>query len=213
MQSKKIMLVLTSAFIAVTILSACGAAAPTEDPSLQITQIAGTIQAGLTQAAALTPSATATLAATATATIAPPTETPSGPTNTPTLTPYPTSDPSQTLNNSHFVADVTVPDGSDFAKNEPFVKTWRFKNTGKTTWSIFYSLKYVEGPLMGANGLLTINLPHEVKPGETVDISMNFISPGELGTYTSYWKLYTDQGVPFGETCSITIDVTPTGHM
>lgn len=213
MHSKKITLVLASAFIAVTILSACGAAGPTEDPSLQITQIAGTIQAGLTQAAALTPSATATLAATATATIVPPTETPSGPTNTPTLTPYPTSDPSQTLNNSLFVTDVTVPDGSDFARNEPFVKTWRFKNTGKTTWSVYYSLKYVDGPLMGANGLLTINLPHEVKPGETVDISMNFISPGELGTYTSYWKLYTDQGVPFGQTCSITIDVTQSGHL
>lgn len=213
MHSKRALIIITSAFITVSILSACGAGAPTEDPSLQITQIAGTIQAGLTQAAALTPSATATLAATATATMVPPTATPSGPTNTPTLTPYPTTDPSQSINNSKFVADVTVPDGSDFARNEPFVKTWRFKNTGQTTWSKFYSLKYVEGPLMGANGLLTINLPNDVKPGETVDISMNFISPGELGTYTSYWKLYTDQGVPFGETCSITIDVTQSGHM
>jgi hypothetical protein len=143
----------------------------------------------------------------------PPTNTPSGPTSTPTLTPYPTTDPSQSINNSKFIADVTVPDGSDFVKNERFIKTWRFKNTGQTTWTKFYKFMYVDGKLTGADGLLTVYLPNDVKPGETVDISVPFISPGELGTYTSYWKLYTDQGVPFGETCSITIDVTETGHI
>jgi hypothetical protein len=210
---KSIIIPFVVVFITTVILSACAPATPTEDPMLKITQVAGTIQADLTQAAALTPSATATLAATATPTTLPPTETPSGPTNTPTKTAYPTAQPGSG-DNSVFVTDVNFPDGSDFARNEAFVKTWRFRNTGKTTWSTGYKLAFIDGDtaLLGANGTYYVYLPSAVEPGNSVDISVNFIAPSEIGNYTSYWRLYTDQNVPFGANCRIVIDVTTTGH-
>jgi hypothetical protein len=215
MESKKsIIVTFVFVFLATAILSACAPATPTEDPMLKITQVAGTIQADLTQAAALTPSATATLEATATATALPPTETPSGPTNTPTITPYPTSDPNDLTNNSLFVNDVTVPDGSDFAPNEAFVKTWRFRNNGKSTWSTGYKLAFIDGStsLVGAYGTYYVYMPNAVKPGESVDISVKFLAPSKLGSYTSYWKMYSDQGIAFGDTVRVVIDVTEHGH-
>jgi hypothetical protein len=202
MHSKKIIVVLSVAFVLTAFLSAC-AAQPTVDPMLQITQIAGTIQADLTKAAELTPSVTPTLEPTATATLAPATETPSG---APTNTPYPTTNPSAKANDSQFVTDVTIPDGTTFAHTEAFVKTWRFKNTGQSTWTTLYRLVYVEGNLLGAEGAYSVFLPKDVAPGETVDISINFKTPDALGTYQSYWRLYTNDNVPFGAYCSILIN-------
>ena len=218
MHSKKIVFVLSIAFILTASLSAC-TAKPTIDPMLQITQIAGTIQADLTKAAALTPSATPTLESTATPTMSPATETPSG---APTNTPYPTTDPSAKVNNSLYVADVTIPDGTTFAHTEAFVKTWRVKNIGQSTWTTFYRLVYVEGNLLGAEDSYSVYLPKNVAPGETVDISIKFKTPDELGSYYSYWRLYTNDNVPFGDFFSIFINsgltagtavptVTPTG--
>jgi hypothetical protein len=215
MQSKKnIIIPLIVVFMITVTLSACAPATPTEDPMLKITQVAGTIQADLTQAAALTPSATATLAATATPTLMPPTETPSGPTNTPTKTAFPTAKPGSAADNSVFVSDVNVPDGSDFARNEVFVKTWRFRNTGTTTWSKGYKLAYIDGDssLIGSTGAYYVYLPSTVEPGNSVDISISLKAPGQLGTYTSWWKLYNDQNVPFGGICRVVIDVTEKGH-
>jgi hypothetical protein len=48
-----------------------------------------------------------------------------------------------------------------------------------------------------------VNLPNAVKPGETVDISVNFTAPSASGTYTSYWRLFSANGMLFGETCSV----------
>jgi len=201
MHLKKIIVILSVALITTGFLSAC-AAKPTVDPMLQITQIAGTIQADLTKAAELTPSATPTLEPTATATMAPATETPSG---APTNTPYPTTNPSAKTNNSQFVTDVTIPDGTTFAYTEEFVKTWRFKNTGQSTWTTQYRLVYAEGNLLGIEDAYSVFLPKDVAPGETVDISLKFKTPRELGRYQSYWRLYTNDNVPFGEYCSILI--------
>jgi hypothetical protein len=73
----------------------------------------------------------------------PPTSTPP-PTLTPiipSLTPVvPTSTPPPTLtpvpcDRAAFVADVTVPDGTNFAPGTTFVKTWRLKNNGSCTWT------------------------------------------------------------------------------
>lgn len=215
MRSSKTLKMLVLALLITTLLTACGAATPTEDPNIKITQVAGTIQADLTQAAAMTPSVTATIEVTPTATEVPPTETPSGPTSTPTKTPYPTTDPSAIANNAKFITDVTFPDGSDFARGETFVKTWQFHNIGTTTWSTGYKLVFVGGDtkLIGAGGIYYVYLPEVVEPKGYVDISITFVAPTELGTYTSYWQLYTDQGVPFGDTVRIVIDVTETGHM
>ncbi len=94
-----------------------------------------------------------------------------------------------------FVNDVTVPDGTVFAPNVPFTKTWRIKNIGSCTWASSFDIVHVSGDKMGA----TIgDLPQRVRPGETVDVSVALTSPGKPGDYRGFWKLKADNGTLFG---------------
>ncbi len=109
----------------VLLLASCSLGAPTEpvqtqaDPQAVFTAAAQTAQARMTEMAAITP------------TQPPPSETPTNTpeaTNTPTVTP--TLPPAQVgIDQVEFVFDVTVPDGTNFAPGEAFVKTWRLKTS------------------------------------------------------------------------------------
>ena len=195
------------------LLAACAPATPTQDPNLQFTAVAATVQGQLTQIALLTPSATPTLEATATPTEIPATDTPSGPTLTPTKTPYSAvsdsgSTTSTTGDNSHFIADVTIPDGTEVDAGSSFTKIWRFHNTGTTTWSKnYYSLEFYDGSLTGANKAYAAKLPNDVKPGDYVEISLEFTAPSTPGKYISYWRLFSDSRKYFGDACTISIVV------
>ncbi len=195
--------------LAVVLLSAC-AAKPTEDPNLKTTQIAATVQAELTQIALLTPSATPTTEPTAT-----PTEAPATPTVAITLTsPTPTLKPiTGTGDNSKFIDDVNYPDGTFVKPGEKFTKTWKFQNTGSTTWTTDYMIIYLEGNLLGTGGVTSFKLTKAVAPGETAEVSAQFTAPAANGRYTSAWKLYSASGYPFGEYASIdiTVGTAPTG--
>lgn len=203
MFSKKAILGILVMMVAAVSLTAC--AKPTEDPSVKITQIAMTVQAELTQNAALTPSATATFTPTATATEVPATPTLSGPTATSTPVVYPTQ-PASSADNAKYVADVTVPDGTVFTADQTFTKTWRIQNTGTTTWTTNYSLVYLEG-VLGTKDLQSVKLTKEVKPGETVDISVNFTAPKTNGNYISWWRMFSASGYLFGESMNVQFTV------
>jgi hypothetical protein len=99
-------------------------------------------------------------------------------------------------NDSEFVADVNIPDGTHFRPGAPFVKTWRLLNSGTCTWDLSYQFKYVAGDLMNSLGETAIGTL--VLPGETVDISVSFVTPVTAGTYRSQWQLFTANGTPFG---------------
>ena len=193
--------------LAAFVLSACAAATPTEDPAVKITQIAATIQAEFTQNAALTPSATPTLAATATATLEPATATPAiteaFPTPTATV---PVNIQGSTDDKAIYVSDVTIPDGTIVKPGSTFIKTWAIRNTGKTTWLTAFRLSYLEG-VKDAKEMLYVHMPKEVKPEETVNVSITFKAPDTFGTYYSYWRMVNFEGVPFGEQMSMKIVV------
>lgn len=205
MFSKKVVLVILVLLVGALSLSAC--AKPTEDPSVKITQIAMTVVAQMTQNAALTPSATATFTPTATATEIPATPTLSGPTQTPTPVMLPTA--AGSADNAKFITDVTIPDGTVFTADTAFTKTWRIQNTGTTTWDTNYSLVYLEG-VLGTNNLQSVKLTKSVKPGETVDISVNFTAPKTNGTYISWWRMFSSSGYLFGESMNVQFSVGTT---
>jgi hypothetical protein len=100
------------------------------------------------------------------------------------------------VDQAEFVADVTVPDGATFTPGEAFVKTWRIKNTGTTTWTTDYLLVFVRGEQMG--GPQTVPMPESVAPGETVELSVNLTAPQRLGAFTGFWQFRTPAGQPFG---------------
>ena len=103
---------------------------------------------------------------------------------------------SSTCDWAQFIADVTVPDGTVFAAGAAFTKTWRLKNIGNCTWTTSYSLVFDTGNSMG--GPTSVNLPNNVAPGQTVDISINLVAPSSAGHYIGYWKFKNASGVLFG---------------
>jgi uncharacterized protein YkwD len=120
-----------------------------------------------------------------------PTPTQSAPGTTPTAA----ADASICTNTAAFYDDVTIPDGTSFKQNVPFVKTWRIKNEGTCTWSKGYQIVFHGGDLM--NGPLTSNLP-TAKPGELIDVSVNLKSPAAGGAYTGLWEFQDSSGNRFG---------------
>ncbi|MCE7918335.1 MAG: hypothetical protein DCC59_14465 [Chloroflexi bacterium] len=97
---------------------------------------------------------------------------------------------------AQFVADVTIPDGTNFSPNTAFKKTWRIKNIGSCAWGSDVSLIFDSGEKMGAPASLII--PTTVNPGQTVDLTVDMTSPSAAGHYFGYWKFKTAQGATFG---------------
>jgi len=124
-------------------------------------------------------------------------------TSTPTVTGTPkTATPTSTgtqqpnaCDRAQFISDVTVPDGTSFGPGVAFTKTWRLKNVGTCTWTN-YSIMFDTGEKM--SGPDSALIPTTVAPGQTVDITIQLVSPNTAGTYRGYWKLKSSTGVPFG---------------
>jgi len=117
---------------------------------------------------------------------------PPGATPTPTVTPPPAS----SCDKAQFIADVTVPDGTLMAPGQVFDKTWRLKNIGTCTWTTAYKLVFVNGERM--EGPAEANLPREVPPGSTVDLTVRLTAPSTPGLYRGYWQFKNAAGALFG---------------
>jgi hypothetical protein len=173
---------------------ACGGSGGGPSVSERATGLAQTGEAVLTGTAAAIPTATKTPTPSATLT---PTTTQPPITSTatevvPTLTPAPTACPSD---DSNFVTDVSVPDGTRFAPGAAFNKTWRLRNSGPCTWNTGYQLRFVSGEQMGG---ASVNLTGVVAPGATVDITVALVAPASAGTYRGVWRMYSPGGTTFG---------------
>jgi len=140
------------------------------------------------------------------------------PTNQATATPLPpvlTATAPVCVNGMQFVADVTYDDNN--MNNPPFVqpgagfvKTWRLENTGTCTWTPNYRLVYAYGNVDAAqmNGQ-PLNIPVNVAPGQTIDLSVTLVAPQEPATYLGFWQIETDKGGRFGQTIWVAITTQP----
>jgi hypothetical protein len=95
-----------------------------------------------------------------------------------------------------FVRDVTIPDGSILQPEGGFTKTWRLQNAGTCSWTPSYALVFVSGDRM--HGAASVNLPGNVNPGQSVDVSVNLTAPANNGEYQGYWRLRNPSGAHFG---------------
>jgi len=189
---------LLATVILTAVLAGCGGkATPTTSPEMVYTQAAETVAAGLTQTAILMPTSTNT------------------PTLQPTNTQAPTNTPTVTLAVTTTVATLntggtkpTVPDkaewigqtpgdGTTFTPGEDFTLTWSVKNTGTTTWTTSYMLRFYLGDSTLRFAAADIKFPKEVKPNESVDISLKMEAPHNTGDYTTIWVLTTADGANF----------------
>ena len=101
------------------------------------------------------------------------------------------------VNGMQFLNDVSIPDRTVLLPNMNATKTWRIKNTGTCTWDSAYTFNYVKGSLQGQPGWSIQKL---VGPGESYEISVDFVTPAGNGEYTSYWQMRSPEGMNFGQT-------------
>ena len=191
---KRIRLIVTGAVLIVFLLTACNFSALTstqtanEDAiNTSVAQTMAAVSADGGSATTPQPDAQPSLTPQALDTVAP------LPTATFTATATATED---ACYRAKFVDDITVEDGSIFAPNTDFVKTWRFTNTGTCTWNTNFQLVFSGGDQMGAPD--AVNLPGTVAPGATVDISVPMKSPATDGDYAGNYMLRSDTGIVFG---------------
>lgn len=190
---------------AVLLLSACNMpvgerGAATQNPGLVQTAAAETVAALQTSIAQVTPPATEVPPTRAPTQALPPTADVRTNTPIPSLTPAGNNSNATAVptpcDRAEFVDDVTVPDGTIYAPNAQFVKTWRLKNTGTCTWGDNYRLVFASGDAMGAPA--SANLPGTVKPQQTVDLSVTLTAPKTPKTYQGNFKLQNGSGQTFG---------------
>lgn len=92
--------------------------------------------------------------------------------------------------------DVSIPDDTVLPIGAAFTKVWRLINAGSCSWTRDYAVVWFSGDQLSP--VLIQKLPHEVPPGQSVDISVNMLAPEEIGVWQSYWKLRNADSELFG---------------
>ncbi len=187
--------IISSLFLLLALaLSACGAEAtttPAEDVSLDTvyTSVAMTLAAQPVESTS-TPQPAATSTNIPIATLI------NLPTATSGVSLISASSGVTSCDNSVYLSDVTIPDGTVLTPGATFTKTWSMQNTGTCTWSTAYSIVFYSGNAMSG---VTTALSESVSPGGSINISVELTAPSTASSYTGYWRLQNASGTSFGE--------------
>jgi len=215
MGSKKIIFIISSLLILLMAVSCNGAAKePTIDANLIYTQAAQTVEAQLTEAAALIPTATNTIPPTATELPPTPTILSLGQSTTGTPVPLFTMPSSGTFTSPLTgtqaaggpTATVRVQvqgdkaqffyshpaDGAKMGSNVGFTFIVGMGNVGSTTWSTNYRLVFTGGTQITT--ATSFQLEWETAPGDTAEFYLPARTPAEPGSYTSYFQVVNQAG-------------------
>ena len=107
--------------------------------------------------------------------------------------------------NSDYLSDVTIPDGTVITPGSTFTKTWSLQNTGSCEWTTSYSIAFYSGDAMSG---ATNTLSEAVSSGGSGSISVELTAPTTTGSYTGYWRLQNASGVSFGGAVYVQIVVS-----
>jgi arginine/lysine/histidine transporter system substrate-binding protein len=117
------------------------------------------------------------------------------------------------IDSMSFVRDINLENVNltvfpELNPGEAFQKGWQVKNTGTCTWNKDYFIKYVSGndPAALMEGQPSA-ISRPVEPGETYDLYVNLISPRQAGVFVGHWQMHNAEGIPFGQTIRVAIQV------
>lgn len=116
-----------------------------------------------------------------------PTPRPGEPQPSPNATPPPAAE----SDSATITSDVAMPVGASVSPSASFVKTWRVRNTGNSTWD-GYKLIFLQGDQMGGASLVSIPT---TAPGQEVDLSVAMQAPATVGNKVGYWQIVNREGV------------------
>jgi hypothetical protein len=92
--------------------------------------------------------------------------------------------------------DITIPDGTRLKPGQDFSKTWRLVNAGSCAWTKDYAIVWFSGEVFGAVREQPVG--ETVRPGQSIDITVDMVAPKGAGTHQSNWKLRNQRSVLFG---------------
>jgi hypothetical protein len=106
-----------------------------------------------------------------------------------------------------YLADLTIPDGTQVPAGSPVDKRWQVENNGTCNWNHSYRLKLIAGPDLGTPAEQAL---YPARSGTQAVIQIIFNAPNDPGTYHSAWQAVSPQGQPFGDPIFLEITV-PSG--
>jgi hypothetical protein len=115
----------------------------------------------------------------------------------------PTSTPLCT-DNLTFISDVTIPDGTVVAPGSTLDKQWLVQNSGDCNWDASYHLRLISGNALGTS---TDQVLYPARAGTQATLRILFTAPQEAGEYISEWQAFDPNGIAFGESFYIKIEV------
>jgi len=125
--------------------------------------------------------------------------------------PDPGDRPLVPCDDSRFVADVTIPDGTTVRAGQEFVKTWEIQNTGLVPWQGRFMQR--QG-VMSGQGLCTsasrVPVPATM-PGQDAMITVTFTAPSLPGSCRVDWKMTDRDGrlfFPYLGGLYVTVNIT-----
>jgi hypothetical protein len=109
-------------------------------------------------------------------------------------------------NDSLFLEDLSLPDGTAVRAGSELVKRWSVANEGTCDWDEGYRLVHVDGDgLLGPDAVALF----PARAGSTAVWEVVFRAPDEPGTYRSVWQAQAPDGALFGEMVYISVVVGP----
>jgi hypothetical protein len=122
----------------------------------------------------------------------------------------PTASLGDACNNSSFVSDVTIPDGTVLPPGQNFDKVWAVKNTGTCTWDDGYVLVYLGGsnPNLDPYNFEIKDSSDFVAGGATANLGLTLTTPCTPGDYEGTWRMRDDKGYYFGTPLTVIVKVT-----
>jgi len=117
--------------------------------------------------------------------------------------------PKENVMAARYVADVSLPDGSEVQAGAQLLKTWRLRNEGARPWPDGSTLAWIgKRPQDRLGAPLSVPVA-SCAPGQEVEVSVPVTAPAEPGRYTCFFRLQAPQGRKFGQRLWIQITVCP----
>jgi len=111
-------------------------------------------------------------------------------------------------NNSLYIADITIPDGTVLKPGEDFRKIWQFRNIGSCTWDEGYALVFIGGDrAIDPVDYQITDRRDFIGPGEDAEFDIPLTAPLTEGTYQGTWRMRSDSNVFFGTLLTVVFEV------
>jgi hypothetical protein len=112
----------------------------------------------------------------------------------------------QCADNLSFIADVTIPDGTEVIAGSQVDKRWQVSNSGSCNWNQWYTIRFIAGDGLGAQPEYVL---YPARSGALATLRILFTAPEEAGRYRSAWQAYSPADAPFGDPIYMEIEVIP----